>query len=152
MAKHEAISDFHEPKITSAPEDGNCSPPLILLAEDSVEDVPSMRIAYEKSGLLNPLAVVQGGQAAVDYLRGDGPYADRQLYPFPRLLLLDLNMPRMDSFDVLTWVRRHPELNPVSVVIVSTSDLESDIQKARALGADDYRTKPEGFDPLIALF
>ena len=149
MAKQDIILDFHEPKIASRPEAATL--PLILLAEDSADDALLMRLAFQKTDLSNPLAIVRDGQDAIDYLRGDGPYADRQMHPFPGLLLLDLKMPRMNGFDVLAWLRRHPELDGLSVVVVSTSALESDIQKAMDLGAHEYRVKPTGFDALVAM-
>jgi CheY-like chemotaxis protein len=125
--------------------------PLILLAEDHPDDVLFMRLALQKSGLTNPLFVARDGQEVVDYLGGEAPYADRTAYPFPSLLLLDIRMPRMDGFDVLRWLQEHPKLNELPIVMLSGSNLEVDMAKAKELGADDYRVKPHGIDNLVKL-
>src|SRR6516162_1884132 len=75
----------------------------------------------------NPLIDVPDGQQAIEYLVGSGRYADRHKYPFPCLLLLDLNMPGKSGFDVLCWIRQHPDLKSLRVVIISGSDQEKDI-------------------------
>ena len=125
--------------------------PLILLAEDSSDDVFFMQRALEIARIANPLAVAADGQEAVDYLEGIGPFADRQSHPFPRLLLLDIKMPRMNGFDVLAWLSAQSQISRPAVVMLSSSDLESDIEKARLLGADDYRVKPHGLNALVVL-
>lgn len=124
------------------PSDGTF--PVILLAEDHPDDVFVFRLALQKAGLSNSLFVARDGQEAIDYLGGEGPYACRQSYPLPKLFLLDLKMPRMDGFDVLTWLKDRPEFDELPVVVLSTSSLDDDIQKAKKLGADDYRVKPTG--------
>ena len=116
--------------------------PLILLAEDDNDDVLLMRRALKKSAIENPVFVAHDGQEAIDYLEGEGPYADRTTYPLPGLLLLDLKMPRVDGFDVLAWVQDHAAFNDLPTVVLSGSDLEEDVVKAKKLGADDYRVKP----------
>jgi CheY-like chemotaxis protein len=116
--------------------------PLILLAEDHPDDVFLMRRALAKSGLANPMAVASGGLDVIHYLEGDGQYADRQRYPLPSLLLLDLKMPCVDGFDVLDWLLVHPQFDQLPVVVLSNSDLEPDVEKATRLGADDYYLKP----------
>jgi len=84
-------------------------------------------------------------------LRGDAGYSDRARFPIPALLLLDLKMPKVDGFDVLTWLRSRPELSPLPVVVLSSSSREDDIQRARLLGAADYRVKPADFEQLQVL-
>ena len=111
-----------------------------------------MRLALQRSGLPNPLFVARDGQEAVDYLAGEGPYADRTSYPLPSLLLLDLKMPRMNGFDVLEWLQRRSELSSFPVVVLSGSDLEADVQKAKKLGAHDYQVKTAAIDHLVRLF
>ena len=80
----------------------------ILSAEDELTDQLILQAAFKKTGLPNPLVFLQDGQEAVDYLAGRPPYADRGAHPLPGLLLLDLKMPRMDGFDVLTWLAGQP--------------------------------------------
>jgi CheY-like chemotaxis protein len=127
------------------------SSPPILLAEDDPDDVLLMQIAAQKAGLPNPLFVVSDGQETVDYLGGKDLYSNRQSYPLPSLLLLDLKMPRLSGFDVLAWLQEHPEFNDLPIVVLSGSDLEKDIQKAKELGADDYRIKPAGTGSLVKM-
>ena len=126
-------------------------PNLILLADDEENDVFLVRRAFEKAGVPHTLIVAENGQIAVDYLQKASLDEDGEAAPLPALLLLDLHMPRMDGFDVLTWLSTRPDFNQVAVVVFSSSSLEQDIQKAKALGADDYQIKPSRFDALVAL-
>jgi DNA-binding response OmpR family regulator len=84
-------------------------------------------------------------------LLGEANYADRARFPVPALVLLDLKMPKVDGFDVLAWLRTRPELESLPVVVLSSSSREDDIQRARTLGAADYRVKPADFDELMIL-
>jgi len=115
--------------------------PLILLAEDNATDVFLFRRAYKVAGLKNPLAVVDNGQEVIDYLSGKPPYTNRSAHPIPGLLILDINMPLMNGYEALSWLRTHKFSN-LPVVILSSSTLPSDLEKARQLGANDYRVKP----------
>ena len=103
-----------------------------------------MRLALQKAAFSNPLFVARDGQQLVEYLAGEGPYADRTCYPFPSLLLLDIKMPRLSGFDVLSWLQDRPEFDYLPIVVISGSVLEEDMRKAKELGADDYRVKPTG--------
>ena len=123
----------------------------ILLAEDDRNDVLLMRRAFEQAGIPNPLFVVHTGQEAVDYLGGEGDFAQREKYPLPGLMLLDLKMPWMDGFDVLRWLRRHRQFDTLPVVVLTSSKLQSDIDKSRAMGVYDYRVKPHEFEDLVRL-
>ena len=118
----------------------------ILLVEDDENDTCFLRRAFARSGLGNSLIAVQDGQEAVDYLAGIGPYADRASHPLPGLILLDLKMPRMNGCDVLVWLSTRPDFKELPVVVLSSSTLDSDIQRARELGADDYQVKPQEFE------
>src|SRR4051812_22677364 len=89
---------------------------VILLVEDREDDIVIIRKSFGKAGLLNPLQVVRNGEEAVAYLMGDKPYANRGEYPLPDLILLDLKMPRMDGFEVLTWIRTQPGIRGLPVV------------------------------------
>ena len=123
----------------------------ILLAEDDENDIFLMGRAFDRAGIPNPLFVVRNGQEAVDYLAGTGDYAQRDKYPLPGLMLLDLKMPWMDGFDVLKWLRTHPQFDLLPVVVLTSSKLQSDVDKSRQLGVYDYRVKPHGFDDLVRL-
>src|SRR5947208_16593672 len=114
----------------------------VLLAEDDPDDVLLTQIAFEKARLANPLEVVRDGEEAIAYLQGDSAYADRALYPLPILLLLDLNMPKINGFQVLKWLQAHPMLKRLPVAVMTSSDHDPDITRAYELGADSYLIKP----------
>jgi CheY-like chemotaxis protein len=124
------------------------NPKIILVADDDENDVFFLRRAFAKSGLLHTIIHVSDGQKAVQYLLGEGIYADRKSNPFPDLLLLDLKMPGIDGFDVLATLRSLPQLD-LPVVVFSTSSLLVDVQMAKKLGALDYMAKPADHDEMI---
>jgi CheY-like chemotaxis protein len=123
----------------------------ILAAEADEGDAMLLRLAFKRGGIPHSLLVVHDGQEAVDYLIGDPPYADRVIYPLPALLLLDLKMPRLNGFDVLAWWAARPELRSLPVVVLSSSSHETDIDRARKMGAREYIVKPHGFAQLTKL-
>lgn len=121
---------------------------VILVADDDENDVFFLRRAFAKSGLLHTIIHVSGGQKAVQYLLGEGIYADRNSNPFPDILLLDLKMPGIDGFDVLATLRALPQVD-LPIVVFSTSNLLVDVQMAKKLGAVDYIAKPVDQDEMI---
>jgi len=121
------------------------------VAEDDPTDAYFFQRAFKRAGLPVVLHFVRDGQEVIDYLQGEGQFADRTLHPLPQLLLLDLKMPRLDGFDVLEWVRRQPRFVRVQVVIFSSSDEAKDINRAYGLGANWYIVKPHSMDELTAL-
>lgn len=122
----------------------------ILLAEDSPDDVFLIRSAFKKSGFKDPIYVVSNGEQVLQYLKGEGAFADRERYPIPHLLLLDLNMPRLNGFEVLAWIRGHPEWMCLPVIVLTTSFYGPEIRKAYDLGANSFLTKPPEFSQLMA--
>ena len=124
---------------------------FILLAEDDENDVVLLERAFHKAGLDNTLKVVRDGAQAIDYLAGRGTYADRQKFPAPFLLLLDLKMPGTDGFEVLQWVRTQPELKRLLIVVLTSSNVQTDVDRAYELGANSYLVKPVGFDEMVNL-
>jgi CheY-like chemotaxis protein len=123
----------------------------VLVADDDQNDVFFLRRAFDKAGLPYPVHDVRDGQEAIDYLSGSAHFQDRSQFPLPDLLLLDLKMPRMSGFDVLRWLESRNDLKDLPVVVLSSSNQPSDIEKAQALGADDYLVKPTHFDELMDL-
>jgi CheY-like chemotaxis protein len=95
---------------------------VILLAEDREDDVVLIRRAFRQAYVNNPLQVVQDGVEAISYLRGEGKYSNREEYPLPDLILLDLKMPRVDGFEVLKWIREQPSLATLRVVVLTSSE------------------------------
>ena len=114
----------------------------ILLVEDEENDVFFMRNAFKEVGILNPLQVAVDGQEAMDYLSGNGRYADRERFPLPCLTLLDLKLPRVMGLGVLKWMREQPALKTLIVIILTSSRLGPDIERAYQLGANAYLVKP----------
>src|SRR5207249_12207698 len=123
----------------------------ILLAEDDANEVFLMQRAFQKAGLKNPLHVACDGQEAIDYLSHQGQFNDTTRYPSPALMLLDLKMPRKNGFEVLEWLRQQPGLKPLIVVVLSSSSLITDINRAYDLGANSYRLTPGHLDTLLQL-
>jgi len=121
----------------------------ILVAEDDENDAFLLRRAFQKAGLSNPLIFASNGQEAVDYLRGEPPYSDRNQNPLPSLLLLDLKMPVVDGFDVLAWLKSQPALQKVPAIVFSSSGEPEDVMKAQGLGAVDFQVKPSDFLELV---
>ncbi len=114
----------------------------ILLVEDEENDVFFLKYAFKEVGILNPLQVAEDGKAAMDYLSGTGEYADREKFPLPCLVLLDLKLPGVMGMEVLKWIREQPELKTLIVIILTSSRLEPDIERAYQLGANAYLVKP----------
>jgi CheY-like chemotaxis protein len=125
------------------------SQPTVLVADDDANDVFFLRRAFQKAGVSCPIVDVPDGEKAINYLTGSEGYADRSRYPVPSLLFLDLKMPKVSGFEVLEWLQKHDGLGKIKVVVLSSSNLPSDMQKARSLGAHDYRVKPADIDEMI---
>jgi CheY-like chemotaxis protein len=114
----------------------------ILLVEDSEHDVFLMKRALKQAEIQNPVYVVGDGERAIDYLAGNGEFADREAYPFPALVFLDLKLPLKSGHDVLEWIRQAAGMVELVVVVLTTSDEPSDINRAYKLGANSYLVKP----------
>jgi len=121
----------------------------ILLAEDCEDDVFLLKRAFKKARLTNPLKVVSDGEQALAYLKGDGEYADRDKYPFPSLLLLDIKMPRMNGLEVLSAIRKDPRLRRLVVIFLTASNLDQDVNEAFDLQANSYLVKPSDTDGMV---
>ena len=123
----------------------------ILVAEDDLTDAYFFERAFRRAGIPVTLHFVRDGQEAVDYLQGEGSFADRARHPVPQLVLLDLKMPRLNGFEVLDWVRKQPGLNGIVIIIFSSSDERRDKNRAFGLGANSYLVKPHSMAELTAL-
>jgi len=113
----------------------------ILQVEDDPNDVFLMRHAMKKVGVLNPVQVVSDGQQAVDYMQGAAKFADREKYPFPCLVFLDLKLPYVMGLEVLKSIRKQPG-SSVPVIMLTASSQDSDLVSAYGLGANAFLTKP----------
>jgi len=114
----------------------------VLYVEDDESDRFFMQLAFAGLGLESAFFTVPDGRIAIDYLSGNGPFADRAVHPIPGIMLLDLNLPVVSGFEVLEWIRKQPNYVQLPVVIFSSSSLEQDRLKARELGANEYLQKP----------
>jgi CheY-like chemotaxis protein len=118
----------------------------ILLVEDDPGDVLMTREAFADHKLRNQLHVVDDGVQAMAFLRQEGEYAGK---PRPDLVLLDLNLPRMDGREVLQAIKSDPDLSSIPVVVLTTSENEDDVLRSYSLHANAYVTKPVDFDRFI---
>ena len=114
----------------------------ILLVEDNEDDVFLMKRALKAARVTNPLYVVEDGQEAVDYLGGAGKFANRESYPLPAVVFLDLKLPLISGHDVLAWIRRQNALESLVVIVLTSSNEASDLSRSYALGANSYLVKP----------
>lgn len=124
-------------------------PITILMADDDEEDCQNTRDALEESLLANDLHCVANGEELLDYLLRRGQYADSASSPRPGLILLDLNMPRMDGREALAEIKAHPCLRTIPVVVLTTSKAEEDIYRSYELGASSFIVKPVTFAGLV---
>ena len=123
-------------------------PFTILHVEDDPNDVLLVNRAIQKSNAAMIVRSVTDGDQALAYLAGRESFADRQEFPLPHLVLLDLKMPRKSGLEVLAWIRQQPRLKRMVVVIFTSSKHDQDINRAYELGANSYLVKPVGFDAL----
>jgi CheY-like chemotaxis protein len=127
-------------------------PIIILLVEDSPDDVFFFRRAVNKSGLAAETHVAADGVEAMDYLLHQGRFADAAAHPPPDIMFLDLKLPHVNGFEVLEWMRRQAECRPTPVVVLTSSSQPEDQQRAEALGATLFLTKPPAPEQLRQAF
>jgi CheY-like chemotaxis protein len=123
----------------------------ILLADDNRDDATLMRYALRKAGFNFRTVHFQDGREVIRYLAGESPYADRDLSPFPFLVLLEMKLPRVDGLEVLRWIRSQPSMKDLPVVLLSGAQSDWHRQKAIESGATLYLEKPLGFNALVEL-
>jgi CheY-like chemotaxis protein len=120
----------------------------VLLVEDDPGDVLMTREAFEDHKLANTLHVVSDGVEAMAFLRKEGEFADK---PTPDLVLLDLNLPKMDGREVLAAIKEDPDLRRIPVVVLTTSEAEEDVLKSYSLHANAYVAKPVDFERFVSV-
>ena len=123
----------------------------ILLVEDNPDDAELLTYAFGKAGITNPIILVDDGEKAVRYVKGDADYSDRSEFPLPALILLDLKLPRHSGFEVLQVIRSTEATRRTPVVVLTSSNQEHDIRRAYDLGANAYLVKPVGGDALTTM-
>ncbi len=124
--------------------------PPILMADDDVDDCSLATEAFKMAHVDNPLRCLNDGEKLIEYLR---ECLSRQLVGvcFPALILLDLNMPRMDGRETLQALKADPNMRDIPVVVWTTSRSEDDVRRARAAGCDDYIIKPSSFIEMVGI-
>jgi CheY-like chemotaxis protein len=118
------------------------SRPTILLIDDDPNDLMFLRAAFKAAGHPFEIQSVNSGYEALAYLNGDAPYADRRQTPYPDLILTDLNMPGLDGFGVLEFLRKKPAFVVIPTIVLSGSQDNDDIRRSYLLGASAYHVKP----------
>ncbi|MCO6057991.1 response regulator [Pseudomonas sp. MOB-449] len=124
-------------------------PVHILIADDDQDDCLMTREAFRECRIANRLFFVHDGESLLDYLKRRPPYDDEQRYPRPGLILLDLNMPRMDGREALAEIKADPELRSIPVVVLTTSSADEDVLRSYDSGVNSFITKPVSFSGLI---
>ena len=122
----------------------------ILLVEDDRNDVLLIKRAFRKASITPQMSVVADGDEAIAYLSQTEPYRSEQ-FSFPALVLLDLKLPRRSGLEVLAWIKQQPELKHLLVVVLTSSEENSDLVRAYDLGANSYLVKPVYFKELVSL-
>ena len=125
--------------------------PVILIAEDNEDDVFMLRRAFARIAVQAPVHVVSNGEQAIAYLKGVGTFANRQAYPLPDIVLLDLKMPRKNGFDVLQWWQEQPHLSAIRIVVLTSSEEVRDVTKAYKLGAASFLFKSLTY-PILSMY
>lgn len=118
---------------------------VILLVEDLEDDILLVRRAFAAAKLHTPLQVVRDGEEAIEYLLGIGKYSNRDEFPLPHLILLDLKMPKMGGIEVLRWIRQQPQLKSLRVIVLTSSEDIFDVNRAYEAGANSFLVKPLEF-------
>ena len=123
----------------------------ILLVEDNYDDVLLIRRAFRKAKINPPMSIAADGDEAIAYLNREGQYADKEKFPVPTLILLDLKLPRRSGLEVLAWIRQQPKLKHLLVVVLTSSKESSDLAEAYDLGVNSYLVKPIKFQDFVCL-
>ncbi|MGD1861223.1 MAG: response regulator [Leptolyngbyaceae cyanobacterium] len=124
----------------------------VLLVEDDSNDILFIQRAFRQADIAASIQTVQDGDTAVDYLSGAGEYANRDRYPLPTLILLDLKLPRRSGVEVLEWIKQQPVIRRIPVIILTSSRESMDVDRSYDLGVSSYLVKPVNFNSLLQMF
>jgi len=123
----------------------------ILQVEDEEADIYLLQYVFKQADIQVPVKTVTDGQIAIDYLSGAGSYADRDLYPLPFLILLDVKLPKLSGLDVLHWMRQQSKLKRIVVIVFSSSAQPGDVQRAYEWGAHSFLQKPADMEHTLEI-
>jgi CheY-like chemotaxis protein len=126
-------------------------PIIVLYADDDPEDRLLVKDAWQESRVANELHFVEDGEDLMDYLNRQGKYEHMANLPLPGMILLDLNMPKMDGREALAKIKADPRLRMIPTVVLTTSKAEEDILRAYGLGVNSFIVKPVTFKSLVDL-
>jgi len=126
-------------------------PVLVMLVEDNADHAELVIRTLEDHRIANRIQHFTDGQSAIDYLLRQGEYADPQTSPRPHVILLDLRLPRVDGLEVLRKIKENPELKPIPVIVLTTSEAERDVARAYDNYVNSYLVKPVGFEEFSKL-
>jgi len=122
---------------------------FILLVDDNPDDVEMTLMAFRKSNIANEVVVVNDGQEAIDYLHGTGAWQGRNCLAMPNIILLDLNLPKVNGLQVLRRIRADAKTKLLPVVVLTTSSEDNDLVSSYDLGANSYVRKPVEFEQFV---
>lgn len=125
------------------------TPGTLLLVEDNADDEELTLMAFEQGGITNPVVVARDGVEALDYLFATGIYRDRPPENLPALILLDLQLPRINGLEVLQRIKQSPRTQKIPVVILTTSNEQKDLVESYSLGCNSYIQKPVDYDRFL---
>jgi CheY-like chemotaxis protein len=120
----------------------------LLMVDDGENDLFFLRKAFAMADCRLLLQEARNGEEAISYLNGENRFYDRNKFPLPIVMLLDLNMPKKNGFDVLTWVRSELKLKPLAIIILTSSMRNEDLEHAFELGATSFLVKPSSLEEL----
>ena len=123
----------------------------ILLVEDNMADIKISLRAFQNMGFQDEIYIVNDGQEALDFVYNRGEYKDLRKYPQPNIILLDVNMPKVDGFEVLEQLKSDKKYAKIPVIILTSSKNEYDVERAYGFGASGYIQKPVGYDDFVKI-
>ena len=126
-------------------------PIIILLVEDDDDHAELIKRSLENSREYSILMRVNDGEKALDYVYGKGEYTERKMYPFPNLILLDLRIPKVDGLTVLAKIKSDPEYKHIPIIVLTSSENESDMRSAYSNYANSYLVKPLDYNKYVNL-
>jgi CheY-like chemotaxis protein len=121
----------------------------VLLVEDDPNDEELALVAFRKLGFHNEIKVIREGSEALDYLFGQGKYKKKRPTTSLRVILLDLKLPKVDGLEVIKQIKRRSETKSIPIVVLSSSNHESDVRSSYELGVNSYVVKPVDFDRYV---
>jgi len=123
----------------------------ILVVDDNPDDAHFTKLALERVGVITPIQWVSDCEQALSYLSGVGEFADQESHPLPVLLLLDLEMPHASGLELLAWLREHPVLKRLPVIVLTSSGEPAEVNRAYELGCNSYLVRPASFNALLVM-